>query len=550
MQAKGIDTLVVLNEAHMCYLTGYEGYSDYVPQAAILRAGDADPVLIFREMDIHCAYPTVYLDKSRIECYPESYIGTAARSPWEVIGKRIVEIAQSGWIGIEAGAKGFSHRDYERLIHAVGGQKVEDGTSVVPSVTIKKSASEIKYMQDAARIVDRALTAGANKIAAGVRECEVAATVMQHLAEGTAETGGGPGVPVTMPVTPWSQAPHLKWTDRRYEKQRQTNFEIGAFVHRYCCPLSRTVYLGTPPDRYKHVHETVLAGFTAGLAAVKPGAQAGDIHRAFMKAFKPGGVRRNRVSAIRSASTGATAASVFKTTTRLSWNRTSRSISSSAFGNGRLLYPERGHPCDAERRRDLHEGLARYDRTLGSIVMRSKQNMEATMNTKLIPLHRQTKSILFVVAAAVLLIVGLHTAAQSQSTLDQIKKDGFATIAIASEPPLMVLNSDGTPGGLGPDIDRAILDRMGVKNAKGEVMEYGAMISALQARRVSLASSGGLYIRPERCKSVLFAEPIACTSEGFILPVALVGKVKSSRILLRRVCAWGSAQDARNRRWR
>ncbi|HYB08677.1 MAG TPA: Xaa-Pro peptidase family protein [Alphaproteobacteria bacterium] len=292
MQAQGIDTLVVLNEGHLCYLTGYEGFSDYVPQAAILRAGDADPVLMLREMDLHCAYPTVYLDERRIECYSESYIGTAARSPWEVIGKRIVEIAQSGRIGIEAGAKGFSHRDYERLIQAIGGRKVEDGTSVVPSVTIKKSPNEINYMQTAARIVDRALTAGANKIAVGVRECDVAATVMHHLAEGIAETGGGPGVPVTMPVTPWSQAPHIKWTDRRYEKQRQTNFEIGGFVHRYCCPLSRTVYLGTPPARYKHVHETVLAGFTAGLAAVKPGAQAGDIHRAFMKAFKPGGVRK------------------------------------------------------------------------------------------------------------------------------------------------------------------------------------------------------------------------------------------------------------------
>jgi len=120
MQARGIDVLVVLGEAHMCYLAGYEGRSDYVPQVVIVRAGDTDPIMILREMDIHCAYPTVYLDDARIECYPERYIGTAERSPWDVIGKRVLEIARGGTIAIEPGAKGFSHQDYVRLVAALG----------------------------------------------------------------------------------------------------------------------------------------------------------------------------------------------------------------------------------------------------------------------------------------------------------------------------------------------------------------------------------------------------------------------------------------------
>lgn len=292
MQAKGIDTLVVLAEAHLCYLTGYEGFSDYVPQAAIVRAGDRDPILILREMDIHCAYATVYLDRERVEWYPESFIGTAARSPWEVIGRRTLKIANGGRIGIEPGAKGFSHRDYEQLMAALGGRAVADGTAVVPSVKIRKSPAEIATMKQAAAIVDQAVMAGAARIAVGVRECDVAATVMENLARGTPGCGGGPSVPVTMPVTPWAQAPHIKWTDRPYETGRQTNFEVGAFVHRYCCPLSRTVYLGTPPERLRHVHRTVLDAFLSALAAVRPGATCGDVHRAFAKVFAGKGVRK------------------------------------------------------------------------------------------------------------------------------------------------------------------------------------------------------------------------------------------------------------------
>lgn len=292
MQAKGIDTLVVLSEAHICYLTGYEGFSDYVPQVVIVRAGDQDSILMLREMDIHCAYPTVYLDPGKVEWYPESYIGTPAHSPWEVIGARVLDIARKGTIGIESGAKGFSHRDYEEFMAALKNHPVVDATSVVPSVTIKKSPAEIGYMRQAAKIVDRAVRAGADKIAVGVRECDVAATIMGCLTEGTTECGGGPPVPVTMPVTPWSQAPHLKWTDRRYEKGRQTNFEVGAFVHRYCCPLSRTVHLGPPPDRLRYVHEAVAEGFRAAFEAVRPGATCGDLHRAFAKVFRPTGIRK------------------------------------------------------------------------------------------------------------------------------------------------------------------------------------------------------------------------------------------------------------------
>ncbi|WP_352518130.1 aminopeptidase P family N-terminal domain-containing protein, partial [Mesorhizobium sp. M0046] len=36
MAERGVDTLLVLNEGNMNYLTGYEGFSDYVPQAALV----------------------------------------------------------------------------------------------------------------------------------------------------------------------------------------------------------------------------------------------------------------------------------------------------------------------------------------------------------------------------------------------------------------------------------------------------------------------------------------------------------------------------------
>ena len=293
MGARGIDTLVVLSEANINYLSGYEGMSDYVPQVAILRAGDRDVTLVLREMDIHCAYPTVYLDRDRVDSYPERYIGTASHSPWEVIGERVTGIARDGRIGVEFGANCFSFKDHQNLLGAIGDRRLVDGTGVVETAKIRKSAGELGYMRQAGAIVDQALQAGIAEIAEGVRECDVAATITRHLISGTPECGGGPSnKPVTMGAGHRVAAPHLKWTDARYAAGAQTDFEVGAYVHRYACPLSRTVYVGDPPPRLLELHEVVLSGFLGGFDAVRPGATCGDVYRGFADAFFSKGVRK------------------------------------------------------------------------------------------------------------------------------------------------------------------------------------------------------------------------------------------------------------------
>ena len=292
MQSRGVDTLAVFAEANIVYLTGYEGFSDYVPQCAVLRAGDQDVTLILREMDLHCAYPTVYLDESKVESYPENCIGTSARSPWDVIGKRIKSIAAGGTIGLEYKANVYAHNDHLKLMTMLDGETLVDGSNLVETAKALKSPAELAYMSHAGAIVDNALQAGIAQIAEGVRECEVAATITHNLIVGVNGVGGGPSKPVTMGVGSRAAAPHLKWTNAPYRMNTQTDFEVGGFMHRYVCPLSRSVYLGDPPQRLRDLHSAVLDSFEAGFAAVKPGAECGDIYRAFAGKFFSRGFRK------------------------------------------------------------------------------------------------------------------------------------------------------------------------------------------------------------------------------------------------------------------
>jgi len=53
MDEAGIDVLVVADPANMNYLTGYDGWSFYVPQVVVVSLESKEPVWIGREMDTY-----------------------------------------------------------------------------------------------------------------------------------------------------------------------------------------------------------------------------------------------------------------------------------------------------------------------------------------------------------------------------------------------------------------------------------------------------------------------------------------------------------------
>lgn len=132
---------------------------------------------------------------------------------------------------------------------------------------------------------------------------------------------------------------------------------------------------------------------------------------------------------------------------------------------------------------------------------------------------------LFVLAALALSIAAEALPASAGSLADA--KTSGVIIGIANDPPLMRMDENGSPAGLGPELDKAILNEIGISKVTGQVMEYGALIPALQSKRVDISSGGALFIKPERCEAVAFSDPISCDGAGFIIPVSLVGKVKT-----------------------
>lgn len=124
-----------------------------------------------------------------------------------------------------------------------------------------------------------------------------------------------------------------------------------------------------------------------------------------------------------------------------------------------------------------------------------------------------TRSLILGLAAAAVAAAGTAVPAVAAS-LDELKAQGFARIAIANEPPWTEVKADGKVTGAAPEVARAVMQKLGVEEIVASISEYGAMIPGLQAGRFDMVSAG-LFIKPERCAAVIFSEPDLCDFEAF-----------------------------------
>lgn len=101
---------------------------------------------------------------------------------------------------------------------------------------------------------------------------------------------------------------------------------------------------------------------------------------------------------------------------------------------------------------------------------------------------------------------GLAAAAQAETDLIETYRTEGVTVGIAGYAPYGYKQPDGSFTGEQVEVVKHVLGEMGIDDVEYVAMDFGALIPSLVAGRIDLAAAG-IYIRPERCEQVLFAEP-------------------------------------------
>jgi ectoine hydrolase len=283
MEEHGVDVLVSADPANMNYLTGYDASSYYVPQAVVVAHALDEPLWVGRDMDGACAMVTTHLDENHILGYGDEYVvDPATRHPMTFLAEALAERGLGdGRIGTEEDSICFTPRGLAAIETALPDATLVDADLLVNWVRTVKSDAEIEVMREAGRIANDAMATATEVIRPGVRECDAAADVYHKLIAGNSEFGGSEPIRPSMPSGEKTATPHLSWTDNPYANDTAVNIELGGCRHRYHVGLSRTIYLGTPPDSLKQLAEVTVAGFDAMLERVGPGVTCHDVATVF-----------------------------------------------------------------------------------------------------------------------------------------------------------------------------------------------------------------------------------------------------------------------------
>lgn len=100
--------------------------------------------------------------------------------------------------------------------------------------------------------------------------------------------------------------------------------------------------------------------------------------------------------------------------------------------------------------------------------------------------------------------------------LQQLRARGTVRLGIAGEQPYGYIGKDGEITGSAPAIATRIFQRLGVERVEPFPTEFGSLIFGLNSLQFDVVAAG-MYINPERCEQVLFADPEYQMKDAFIV---------------------------------
>lgn len=294
MRKAGFDLIVCQDPANMCWLTGFDGWSFYVPQCVLVHVNEETPIWFGRAQDAKSARITTDLPGRNIVPFSEPLVQHPVNHPYDELAALIRE---RGWaksrIGVEMDAHYYTARCHLHLTKGLPEATFSNNGDLVNWARLIKSETEVKLMRDAGRICTHAMNRAVEVMKPGVPQQNVIAAIYEAQTIGVPGAGGDyAAICPLMPVGEGTSTPHLTWTDKPLPDDVLTMIEIAGSRRRYHAPLTRTIYIGKPPQKMVDVAKVVVEGVDAGLAMAKPGNTAEQVEAAWQAVLRRNGLKK------------------------------------------------------------------------------------------------------------------------------------------------------------------------------------------------------------------------------------------------------------------
>lgn len=295
MQAAGIDLLMCQDPSNMGYLTGFDGWSFYTPQAVLVHLDEEWPVWFGREQDAKSAHITTDLPASNIIAFSEPLVHHPTRHPFDELCDLI---KARGWgaarMGVDFDAHYYTARAHHHIVSGLPDARISDNKELVNWARLVKSPAELAYMREGGQLVTQVMQNALARLAPGVPQYEVMAGVYRDQIIGVdGKFGDYTGLCPLIQVGEGTSTPHLTWTEEPLPDSGLIVMELAAARRHYNVPLTRTAHLGKPPAEMARLAEVIVEGGDRALEICRPGVSCHEVNQLWQSMLKKNGYVKN-----------------------------------------------------------------------------------------------------------------------------------------------------------------------------------------------------------------------------------------------------------------
>ena len=270
------------------WLTGYDSFGFCFFQCLYVGA-DGRVALLTRSADLRQAQHTSNIADIRI------WRDGAGADPTLDLRAMLVSLSAGRRLGVECDSFGLTHFHGRKLEAALAGShELVDISLLVPRLRAIKSAEELVYVREAARLSDLADEAALAATHAGADEGEILAAM--HSAIFSAG-GDYPANEFIIGSGRDALLCRYKSGRRRLDAADQLTLEFAGVSRHYHAAIMRTHIVGAPRPLHLAYHAAARVALEACAAELKPGRTAGDVFAAHARTLDAHGLGRHRLNA-------------------------------------------------------------------------------------------------------------------------------------------------------------------------------------------------------------------------------------------------------------
>lgn len=284
----GLDALILFAPESHYWICGYDTFGFAMYQAMVLTE-KGDLHLMTRMPDRLQAFQTSVLSEDEIHVWPQ-YEGS---NPAEHLKNLLTDLGVAeGRLGFESDTAGLTDRNGQLTRAAL--PAAEEHSDLIRALRRVKSPAEIEMHRRAGQLADDAMDAGLAETRAGAFEGDILAAM-----QGAVFRGGGDyaGNEFILGSGPQALLSRYHSGRRHLEPQDQMTWEWAGAYARYHAAMMRTVIIGKPSDKQRHMHEAGVAALEACEDAIRPGRPMSEVFDAHARTLDDHGLGHARMQA-------------------------------------------------------------------------------------------------------------------------------------------------------------------------------------------------------------------------------------------------------------